>query len=372
LLEIVNFTSFPASIMLWNDLEDRAKLTVIVKATLTFAQGEVAQVAAEQLPLLVKDEPNGDGEDTSASVRFESDMVPFKPRADVVLVGKAHAPGGQPVPEVDVSLRVGKLAKRLRVFGDRQWRFGTKVSLFPRITPPEPFVTLDLVYERAFGGIDSDSALYCKENLVGVGFIGKVAYQTVHEKPLPNLEDPQNLITTPRVHPKPVGFGFYARGWFPRLAYAGTFDDRYRTERAPALPLDRSYALYNGAHPDLQVEGYLRGDETIELVNLSARPLVSFRLPGIVPSLTLSRWQVPLDRWLSEHPQASPADFARQVPRSKEKVPLVLDTLVLMPEEERLYVVFRGMTTLTDLNAMEVAQILISGRDEGLEVKRQK
>ena len=360
LLQMVNATSFPASILLWNDLEDHPRLTVIVKITLTFAQGEVAQIADDQLPIFTSDIPNSEEDAPNASVRFESDMVPFKPRADVVLVGKAHAPGGKPVPQVDVRLRVGKLDRRLRVFGDRTWRFATKFSLIPAITPPEPFVTMDLVYERAFGGIDGDSALYCKENLIGVGFIGKIAYQTVHETALPNLEDPQDLITSPKTRPKPVGFGFYGRGWMPRLAYAGTYDDRYRAERSPRLPLDRSYALNNGAHPDLQVDGYLRGNETIEMENLGERPCVVFRLPGIAPQVAVSKWKVPLQQWLSERPGSEPADFAAQVPRAAEKMAMVLDTLVLIPEEDRLYLVFRGATALTDLDATEIAQILIS------------
>ena len=51
----------------------------------------------------------------------------------------------------------------------------------------------------------------------------------------------------------------------PRVSYAGTYDEQYQKERAPDPPLDFSYAFYNGAHPDLQVEGYLRGDEEVEL-----------------------------------------------------------------------------------------------------------
>src|SRR5262249_55518952 len=143
-------------------------------------------------------------------------------------------------------------------------------------------------------------------------------------------------------------------------AYAGTYDDHYRAERAPKLPLDRSYALYNGAHPDMQVEGYLGGDEPIELENLAARPHVAFRLPGIAPQVALSKWQVPLEQWLSERPGTDAADFARQVPRSVEKLAMVLDTLVLLPEEERLYLVFRGSTPVAELSATEIAQILIS------------
>ncbi|MEO8903120.1 MAG: DUF2169 domain-containing protein [Polyangiaceae bacterium] len=40
--------------------------------------------------------------DPLSLLRFESDLVAFKPRADIVLVGSAYAPRGQPTKSFDV------------------------------------------------------------------------------------------------------------------------------------------------------------------------------------------------------------------------------------------------------------------------------
>jgi hypothetical protein len=349
-----NQTPFAVAPLFWEDLSGQAKLTVIVKATFLIP-GHGAGRAPDQLPLLAKDETY-DAENPNATVRFESDLIPCKPRADVVLVGQAHAPGGRSATELDVTLRVGALKKTIRVFGDRKWRFFP----VPAITSPQPFVTMDLTYERAFGGIDGPAARYCPENLVGKGFIGKQARECIQDKPLPNLEDPRHLIQTTKSCPKPVGFGFYGRGWQPRLAHAGTYDERYRQERAPALPRDFSYAVFNGAHPDLQVEGYLRGDEEVELENLSPEGSVRFRLPGVGPKLTVTKWTVPAEEWLAQPPDSSAGRSEKPLPLVEESVPAVLDTLVLIPEENRYYLVFRGLCSLARLDATEVARIRVT------------
>ncbi|NIQ17520.1 MAG: DUF2169 domain-containing protein, partial [Candidatus Aenigmarchaeota archaeon] len=58
-------------------------------------------------------------------------------------------------------------------------------------------------------------------------------------------------------------------------------DEKWRKERSPDPPEDFSYDYYNGAHPDLQVEGYLAGDEDVELNNLTADGNVLFKLSGL-------------------------------------------------------------------------------------------
>jgi hypothetical protein len=357
-MEQVNQTPFRVAPLFWEDLEGRPKLSVIVKATFSVRENRSAALAPEQVPVFAQDVHHGD--DPKASVRFESDLVPFKPRADVVLVGKAHAPGGGPATQVDVSLTVGRLHRTIRVFGDRKWRFGSRISLVPSVTPPEPFVSMDLVYERAFGGMDKAAAQYCKENLAGTGFIGSLAYDSVHDKALPNLEDPADLIRAPRARPKPMGFGFYPRGGMPRLAHAGTYDDRYRKERAPLLPQDFSYAFFNGAHPDLQVEGYLRGDEEVVLENLSPRARLHFRLPGVRPQVAVSKWAVRPEEWARQHAGAEQDGSVQKLPVDEESVAMALDTLVLLPDENQFYEVFRGVCPLTALDAAQVARIRVT------------
>jgi hypothetical protein len=281
-------------------------------------------------------------------------MVPFKPRADVVLVGHAYAAGGKPVTHLAVGIRVGKLRRAMIVFGDRTWRY--QVIGSPTISDAEPFTRMDLVYERAFGGIDSPAALYCKENLVGVGFIGKNSRASVDGKPLPNLEDPDNPIRSWNTHPKPVGFGFYGRGWMPRLQYAGTYDENYRNEVAPAMPKDFSYDLFNGAHPALQVAPYLRGDEEVELINVSRESPLRFRLPGFKPRVSVLRWSTSPEVWLG----ANAGEPHVSAPLKEESVKMNLDTLVFLPDEGIFYEVFRGSCALSRLDSTEIARVTVT------------
>ena len=356
-MEIVNETPFPVAPMFWEDLQGQAKLSVIVKSTFAINKGEPT-TPEEQLPIFTTDEHYGD--DPIAPVKFESDMVPFKPRSDVVLVGKAHAPGGAPVTKLDVTLRVGGLRKTIRVFGDRMWWFPSKLTLVPVVSEPRPFVTMDLTYERAFGGIDETAARFCRENLHGKGIIGKKSKKSIDGKSLPNLEDPRNLITSWKSRPMPVGFGFYGRGGMPRLGYAGTYDEKHEKERAPALPLDFSYAVFNGAHPELQVRGYLRGDEIVELKNLSRESALQFRLPGVCPKITISKWTVPPDEWVEQKSSEDIETSLEQVPTTEEGVEAVLDTLVLLPDKRVFYEVFRGVCVLSNLDTLEIARIKIT------------
>jgi hypothetical protein len=351
LLDVVNQSPFPAAMLRWEDGRSQPRLTVIVKATFALARG--TETAREQRPILGQD---AGGEGGGAAIRYESDLVPFKPRADVVLVGRAHAPGGRPVAQLMAGFKVGPLLWTVAVFGDRRWEWRGLGE--PVISGPEPFASMELTYERAFGGIDPSGGMYCPENLVGTGFIGKKTRERVHGLALPNLEDPGNLIRSWDSRPVPIGCGFYGRGWRPRLAYAGTYDEGYRRERSPAPPADFAYEFFNGAHPALQVDGYLRGDEEVRLVNLCPGDGdLGLRLPGVVPTITVARWATPAEEWLSEHLGAD--GTLPPPPLVEETVRPVLDTLIFVPDEGIFCEVFRGSCGLSTVDSLEVARITI-------------
>jgi hypothetical protein len=356
LLQIANDTPFAVTTLRWPDVDNRPKMTIVVKATFVIGrEGADVRPTRKQLPLFNTDILT----DTEPpSVRFESDVVPFKPCTDVVLVGRAHAPDGKPVTELIAGLRVGRLRYGVAVFGDRTWQ--SQLLDTPSISQAQPFLAMDLVYERAFGGFDEAAAMYCKENHVGTGFLGKRTGERIEGLRLPNLEDPRNQIDVWNSRPRPFGFGFYGRGWAPRLAYAGTYDDKYMNERHPLLPADFSYRFFNGAHPDLQVEGYLRGDEEVDLLNVCpGAPRVHFRLPGLVPKITVARWTVPPEQWVQEHagPDGSlPADL----PLVEESLKPVFDTLVFVPDQGVFYEVFRAVCDLSSLESLEIARITVA------------
>jgi hypothetical protein len=335
-LVVTNRTPFPLVWLPWQNAEGAGRLTVIVKATFRFADSAV-HIAERQLPIWFGDQHEGD--DPLQPVRFESDTAPFKPRADVVLVGTAYSPGGRPRPLVDVRLRVGTLNRRLRVFGDRRWLFPTRLAVVPQITDPEPFADMPLTYRRSFGGIDQPAARYCAENLAGVGFIGEPAPASIHDKPLPNIEDPEHLIASWDSRPQPAGFGFYGRGWLPRLKFLGTYDESHRRIRSPLPPDDFSYACHNGAHPDLQIAGFLEGDELVELENLTRDGYARFALPGIRLRITLTRFTS------TTHPD--------------RPIRPVLDTLVFVPDEQTFYMLFRAVFAVPAIERLGIAEIRV-------------
>ena len=82
---LINRTRFVAQTLPTAPVHPDA-LTVMVKATFQLSPGGPASLAGKQLPLTGTDEqvPGADGMLT----RYESDFVPYKPRADVLCVGK--------------------------------------------------------------------------------------------------------------------------------------------------------------------------------------------------------------------------------------------------------------------------------------------
>jgi hypothetical protein len=387
-MEILNDTPFEVEAIPCMGPEGKTVLTIIVKGTFDMVSGQPGKAASEQIPVAFGDEYYNESD--GGSVKFESDVAPFKPRTDIVLVGRACAPKGALVRALDVSLRVGQLRKTIRVYGDRKWQSLSRF-LPDSISEPQPFSTMDIVYERAFGGIDKEGGGFCEQNLIGCGFFEKKSAEALDGSPLPNLEDPNNRIRSWKDHPKPVGFGFYGRAWMPRRGFLGTYDEKWRKERSPDPPKDFRFEYYNGAHPDLRINGFLKGDEEVELVNLTPDRKVGFQLPGLSIKCNVSKSVEPLESASSSVPVEQGEDIEyvededmveefeeddmydefdeddmyedfeedEEPPLVDEKVNLNIDTLCLIPDEKRFYMVWRGLCPIQDLGALEVKTIEI-------------
>ena len=86
----------------------------------------------------------------NSSVRFESDFIPFKLATDFVINGTAFAPNGKATSKCVVSIQVADRRKQLSVIGDRVAHY-IKDGM-PVFSDPVPFETMELKYERAYGG----------------------------------------------------------------------------------------------------------------------------------------------------------------------------------------------------------------------------
>lgn len=256
-----NLTPFVAGQFLLPDGEGGELLLVIVKATLDVAEHGALVIAEPGVELRMADEFRGEPE--RGSPLHDCDLVPFKPRVDVLLEGFAHAPDEEPSERVLVELRVGEMVKRAMVTGDRIW-------IEDEPSEPELFTIMPLVWERAFGGKRGRDSVD-ERNPVGIGHAGVQ---------LPNIEDP----SAPMIHPgsvcAPLGFGVVGRAWLPRRPLAGTFDFTWKRDRWPLAPRDFDPSFHQSAPVDQQLDGY-EGGEQVRLVNLTPEGEWSFRLPQL-------------------------------------------------------------------------------------------
>jgi hypothetical protein len=273
MLQLHNNTPFAASMALFPNEEAIDTLYVMVKASFSIA--DKLTLTDEQAKPVAADvywtEPG------KSSLKYASDFHTGKPATDIIMLGHACTPGKQEATQLDVQVSVGQVNKAVRVYGDRQWRDG-------QMTRPATFTTMPMVYERAYGGVrfvDGRLAESETRNPVGRGFAGSRKTEEMNGVPLPNLEDPSNLIASPQDQPAPACFAASAPNWQPRVGFAGTYDEKWQTTRAPYLPEDFDKRFLNVAHPDLVYPDYLQGGESVRITNMHPRGDLDFEVPRV-------------------------------------------------------------------------------------------
>ncbi|XCN73030.1 MAG: DUF2169 domain-containing protein [Candidatus Electrothrix aestuarii] len=204
----------------------------------------------------------------------ELDAVPFdlgmpKPAGEFLVAGTCYSPDGQSTLACPVRAKVGSVTKNLLAFGDRWWISNTKVTF------PVPFKSMDLGWERSFGGTPG------YDNPLGRGLEPVLCPDGKERKPLPNIQHPDRLLRSPFEQQDPVGFGPEGLDWPSRRALAGSLNDTWLAHRWPKPPSDASPQLSHLAPPDQRFPDFLQGDESIRLHNMHPeRSLIESQLPG--------------------------------------------------------------------------------------------
>ncbi|WP_437335242.1 DUF2169 family type VI secretion system accessory protein [Sorangium sp. So ce394] len=334
-MDVVSLCPLPASGFVWQSQDGRAAQTVVAKATFVLVPGRSYLAAEQQAP---NEEDKHWNDDPARSVVAPSDRVPYKPRADVMLVGHAYAPGKRPMRSMMVRVAVGDIDKSIEVWCDRAFRVRDG-----QLLEGQGFTKMPLCWERAAGGPDTS-------NPVGVRFdappdmYGRVT--------VPNLQPPGMHVVNPSDTFAPVCFAPIGRSWPGRTSWlghlAGKFPQPGWEERPLPEGLDPVYFL--AAPLDQQVE-QIRPNEHIILENLSpdhARLVTN--LPGVRPRAVAHRAT-------GEH----------------EEVALVADTLWIDADRGLCTVVWRGRIGLRHPN--EAGRITVTlegdagGRVSGDEAK---
>jgi hypothetical protein len=336
-----NETPFAAEPLALADEAGRPLLVLVIKATYEVDRKGL-RLAEEQAPVNIEGEHWGKPEESS--YKYEPECAFIKMGTDVVLIGHAHAPASG-TTELLVALQVGPLRKGVRVVGDRVW-FKSVGSV--SMTKPRPFERIPLVYERAFGGWDrshpeSSKHSFEARNPVGVGF--RASPKDFEEGlRLPNLEDPLHPLKRFGDVVPPAGFGFISPHWQPRAAFAGTYDEAWKKQRAPLLPRDFDRRFFSAASAGMVSSAFLRGDEEVVITHASPHGRLSFRLPGQLP----------------------PEVIAELASGEDVKPPMHLDTVTLDMDAHRAFLMWRGhlplLEGLHDVRELKVSAQRVEAR----------
>jgi hypothetical protein len=341
-LQVDNQTPFAAALSVFPDADGVETAYLVVKATYTLTAAEPV-LAERQAALLAADVYWGDP--AASSLRAAGEFALAKPATDVLLSGRAVAPGPD-TRVADVRLRVGPVSQTVRVFGERRWsRSGGRW----RPGPPAPWERMPLRWEFAFGGVvqalAADGSLAIRDweprNPVGRGLFDKQA--SGDEPPLlPNLEDPAALIESDEDRPAPCCFAPVAPTWMPRRAWAGTYDEAWTRTRAPYLPQDFDARYFQLAPPGLVAPGHLQGGEPVELVGFTQGAPLRFALP-----------QPTLDARFDFDGRAQPR-------------PLALETVLIEPDAARLQMLWRASLAV-DKKLLRLRSVALRCAEHGVD-----
>lgn len=209
----------------------------------------------------------------SGSVKYESDLAPYKPKTDIIINATAFTPYNKPMPFFNVAIQVGSLSKVLRIYGPRNWQY---TLLGWTLCHPKPITSLDIRYEYSSGGhyTIEGQVFTSKYNPSGMGWY-PIEYLKQCNKtllPAPQIESINMPIENILYLTIPEGFGFFGRSWHQRIKFSGTYDQEWVNKRHPYLPGDFNFNYWNGAHPSLQMPHPTPGDE------------IPVTLQGLLPS----------------------------------------------------------------------------------------
>lgn len=307
-------------------------LVCVAKRTYEFGGGRVT-LADEQVPVVREPQFALDENGRMRSLLDDMDLFPPKVATDVIVTGHAYAQGGK-ATEAMVRVAVGSNVRMLRIVGER--RAEVSIDGHVRFTDPRPFESVPLSWELAYGGYDAfahdelcppkrrngrrvepsprqEGVFAYPRNKIGRGYFIDVDRDRANGSLLPQIEDPNDLLTPGRFFvphwrawldaPMPGGVGWVPHTWYPRMMrLLGGFlehdaptkpirEMQFADGADLAGPFKKNEVLprgQQGAAPGMAVER-LRGDEVVLLQGLVFGELETrFSLPGEKPKMEVA------------------------------------------------------------------------------------
>lgn len=264
-MDLVNRTRYSARITSTIVGENKMMASVIVKAMFNIDNSTLRPADIQAWPI---------GEAVETEFGNFDEESPFRRQGvDVILLGNAY-PDTPQATRSRVHLQVGSLGYTLDVIGDRRWVRSDDQLL---ASAPEPFDSIPLTWERAYGGkcpVETGELPF-HQNALGRGFY--VDAESAEEGLLPNLESPVNPIQTWEDQPEPVGVAPLARDSALRIFNSIDLDIDANPPRIDKI----KPSYYNNANPALILDGAPDAGTLVDIRGV--RPggdKLSFALPG--------------------------------------------------------------------------------------------
>ncbi len=212
-----------------------------------------------------------------------NDLIPFKPMSDLTLRGAIIS--DKPRKSLEASVMIGDCTAQLRARGARTWIHDEKWQM----TDSDPVDRVELSWTRAAGGrvIGHPDGEVDARNPIGPGVLHKDYTPTNLEFEAPQIDSGAAPVgKTPFRSVVPQGFGLVPPWWESRSAFVGTYDDDWKENVHPRLPVDFDYRHYQVAPPELQLDHYLEPGMTITVDGMRPEGRFSMSIPDMVPFAT--------------------------------------------------------------------------------------
>ncbi len=260
--------------------------------------------------------------DQTGPLHYASDFADWKLNAEALLKGAACPPGG-PGRECTVRFAVGDWHKSLRVVGPRAYKPG--LLLGGKASEPQLFDRMPLTWENAYGGPGY------ADNPAGRGFEGE-------ELPTVEYAD-QPVKKVGQKNVAPATFLPVSPRWPSRAGKRGkNYGAAWRKQRAPFFADDFDWTHFHSAAPDQQLDGYLRGDEEMTFENLHPQA----------------------ERWSQRLPGLRIRAFVKTLDGQIVEPEMNLDTLFADLDDGKLYLTWRGLSPIREIDMTDVGAVLIA------------
>jgi len=231
-----------------------------------------------------------------------------------------------------VRAQLGGLDKSLNVFGNR---------LLTRdgVIGPEPFESMPLNWENAYGGEGFAT------NPLGKGIADVVLSDGRKATPMPNIVLPDGGGSAlPGSSPEPAGFGPIDANWPQRRDKAGTYGRTWLEKHYPEFAPDIDWAYFSIAPPGQAARKPFRGDE-------------QFRFQGLHPEARVQEGKLPAIQ--------ARCLVRRRAVEEIEDIVTALTTVWFFPNDGYAALVFHASAEVKQPDAGDIGELMIAAETLG-------